>query len=88
MKAWELLEKPGAWTQGVPARDMAGRPVPINWYAACCWCAYGAICRSDDNNRLSKIGRVEKHLGIKGIADNVGVQQNRKRQARKEGGVI
>jgi len=41
-EAADLLEKPGAWTQGEYARGKSGRPVKRR-YAAVCFCALGAI---------------------------------------------
>jgi hypothetical protein len=40
-KAADLIEPPGAWTQGTWARDDTGATDPVE--GAVCWCAYGAI---------------------------------------------
>lgn len=45
MKAWELLSKPGAWTQKVCARDEFGTRVGATSDSACSWCIIGAILR-------------------------------------------
>lgn len=42
-QAADLLEKPGAWTQGAYGRDASGEPIP-EWHERCtCWCAAGAV---------------------------------------------
>lgn len=42
--AADLLEKPGAWTQGALYRDAAGEPIPnFGDREAVCYCAEGAI---------------------------------------------
>lgn len=43
--AADLLEKPGAWTQGGWARDGLGDRVVSTSSAATCWCAMGAMIR-------------------------------------------
>lgn len=43
MKAYQLLEKPEAWTKGAAARDRDGRSVDFNHPDAICWCVTGAI---------------------------------------------
>ena len=43
--AADLLEKPGAWTQGAFARDRMGRPQVSHDHRAICFCAVGAIYR-------------------------------------------
>jgi hypothetical protein len=43
MKAWELLSRPGAWTQGSFARDVEGEPGMSLDEDVVCWCAVGAI---------------------------------------------
>ena len=40
-RAADLLEKPGAWTQGEWARDKNGEGEPLPG-SDVCWCAYGA----------------------------------------------
>lgn len=44
--AADLLEKPGAWTQGASARDRSGNPVLPSSEAAICFCAWGAIAKA------------------------------------------
>ena len=41
--AADLVEKPGAWTQRVFARDATRRPVTARDRSAVCWCASGAV---------------------------------------------
>lgn len=41
--AGDLLEQPGAWTQGFYARDAKFQQVPPENENAVCWCALGAI---------------------------------------------
>lgn len=45
MKAWELLSKPGAWTQGYFARNSNEEMRNSRDEDACCWCAMGGISR-------------------------------------------
>lgn len=47
-KAADLLEKPGAWTQGASSRNASGDPDDDNVIRrdAVCWCAYGAILKA------------------------------------------
>ena len=47
LAAAELLEKPGAWTQGAASRDAFGNSDDDNEILpdAVCWCAWGAILR-------------------------------------------
>jgi hypothetical protein len=44
--AADLLDKPGAWTQGNSGRDAHGAEVPWNDPDAVCWCAFGAVWKS------------------------------------------
>ena len=44
-KAADLIEPPGAWTQGTFARDAHGEPTTSSGPRATCWCASGAIRR-------------------------------------------
>lgn len=53
-KAGDLLEKPGAWTRSVYARDKLGGSIWPTDKAATCWCALGAIIKFGDG-----YGRVE-----------------------------
>lgn len=39
----DLLEQPGAWTQGAFARDIDGHVVRSCDADAVCWCAFGAF---------------------------------------------
>ena len=41
--AADLVERPGAWTQGASALDASGRLVDFNSDAATCFCALGAL---------------------------------------------
>lgn len=50
--AANLLEKPGAWTQGVFARNAKGVVVGFRDDSATCFCAAGAIYRSAKSNAL------------------------------------
>jgi len=43
--AADLIEKPGAWTQGALARHANGNPVGPAEANATCWCLYGALDR-------------------------------------------
>ena len=45
MKAYELLSRPGAWTQHTLARDHDGDAVTVDSPHACAWCVAGAIMR-------------------------------------------
>ena len=42
-EAADLLEKPGAWTQGANARDATGKSVPVTSGRGTCFCMAGAI---------------------------------------------
>ena len=44
--AADLLEKPGAWTQGEMARDESGSGVEERDPKAQCWCVIGAVARA------------------------------------------
>ncbi|WP_278070501.1 DUF6197 family protein [Brevundimonas sanguinis] len=60
--AADLLEKPGAWTQGAYARDSSGKSVGPDSQLAECFCALGAIRRSgnyadDVNPAAMALGR-------------------------------
>jgi hypothetical protein len=48
LKAADLIEPEGRWTQGASARDERGWKVSHHWYAdeAVCFCATGAIERA------------------------------------------
>ncbi len=51
--AADLLEKPGAWTQGAHARNAAGAPMLVGSRPdAVCWCALGALDRMAPTNDL------------------------------------
>ena len=69
--AADLLEKPGAWTQGAGARDEVGLPVDARSKAARCWCVIGAMARVLPR-RGQKFGAacevLERHLGVNHIA--------------------
>ena len=43
VEAKEILNRPGAWTQGELARDALGRKVPPWSPEAKCWCLEGAL---------------------------------------------
>lgn len=45
-KAAELIEPEGAWIQGRSARSTIGTDVPPTHYAACSWCASGAMSKA------------------------------------------
>lgn len=45
LAAADLLERPGAWTQNVFARNSGGENVGVRHDSAACWCAMGAIRR-------------------------------------------
>lgn len=65
MKAWELLSKPGAWTQGFFARDSSGSLRHSCEPDACCWCAIGAIslCYKDCSPREDAIQKLFGRVG-------------------------
>lgn len=51
--AADLLENPGAWTQGAHARNAAGAPMLLgSRLDAVCWCALGALDRVSPTNAL------------------------------------
>lgn len=50
-KAAELLEEPGAWTQGALGRDVDGDPVVVPQLAAC-MCVHGALAKAAGKSRL------------------------------------
>jgi hypothetical protein len=45
-RAADLLEKPGAWTQGWFARDAIGNKTPVDSRSATCFCVMGALQRA------------------------------------------
>lgn len=62
--AADLLEKPGAWTQGSFARTASGASESPFSPAASCFCLRGALCRVS-NRRLHDLLEVEtKALGF------------------------
>jgi hypothetical protein len=66
-RAADLLEKPGAWTQGAFARDIHGHPIRCESEDAASFCAIGALyslrvgswMADSCERRLSKFKRVE-----------------------------
>jgi hypothetical protein len=57
-RAADLLQKPGAWTQGVLARNKAGEITGLSEFRgpAVCWCILGAtyvVDNDDDDDRSS-----------------------------------
>ncbi len=65
MKAWELLSKPGAWTQGFFARDSSGSIRFSREPEACCWCALGGInqCYREWSQMEKAIEKLEARVG-------------------------
>lgn len=51
--AADLLEKPGAWTTGVFARDAAGHQVGLRDDRATCFCLAGAIEKAAQNGTFA-----------------------------------
>ena len=51
--AADLIEPPGAWTQGVVARNAYGRCCYGYSRQAVCWCASAAISRVDHGSSLA-----------------------------------
>jgi hypothetical protein len=49
--AADLLERPGAWTQGSLARQENGRAIGPLEKSAKCWCVSGAILRAEVGRR-------------------------------------
>lgn len=74
-KAADLLEKPGAWTQGSAILDRYGRPTGWSDPRACCFCAFGAIRRASGDPEITKCealdfaDRFAAGLGFSGIID-------------------
>lgn len=68
-KAADLLEKPGAGTQGGSAFDASGNPVGYGNPAAASWCVEGAIGLAASN--LCEVDRafraVKRRLGIRSL---------------------
>jgi len=65
MKAWELLEKPGAWTQGADARNSLGLRVSKDSPDAVCWSLPAAIdlCSAPRIKVLEAIAKEGKCIG-------------------------
>lgn len=65
IKLWELLSKPGAWTQGVAARDAQGECVTSTSAKAVSWCLVGAISYLYDERDLSVIHQTDEFRKIR-----------------------
>lgn len=75
--AADLLEKPGAWTQGAASRDVFGNPdgdAEI-WPDAVCWCVWGAILNVTGETSIvganqrtkSAAEALERHIGTNDV---------------------
>lgn len=64
MKAYELLEKPEAWTQGAAARDKEGRPISPDSLFAVCRCVESVIWKLYPENYEEILERLAKFLGL------------------------
>lgn len=72
MKAWELLEKRGAWTQGALAKNKRGGNVSADSYEAVCFCTLGAIEKvygSGMDAYLNAVAKLEEKLGEDSVED-------------------
>lgn len=75
--AADLLEKPGAWTQGAASRDVFGNPDGDSeiWPDAVCWCAWGAILKVTGNTSIvgsdqrpkTAAALLERHIGTNDV---------------------
>jgi hypothetical protein len=45
-RAREIISEPDSWTQGESARNRSGEGVGAADYAACRWCAWGALYKA------------------------------------------
>jgi hypothetical protein len=63
--AAELLDRPGAWTQGWSARTATGDLVFAASHSAVCWCVSGAICRVGENEivRQAALDKLRQTIG-------------------------
>lgn len=66
--AADLLEQPGAWTQGTLARNETGAKVENESPAACSFCVLGAIYKVAPDNRAARraIDAFEVNIGCLG----------------------
>lgn len=70
--AADLLEKPGAWTRHVFARNSAGMPVSTFSDSATCFCLRGALCRVGGFMLSDEMTKIQAALGFpnaKAMAD-------------------
>ena len=65
MKAWEYLEKKGAWCHGAMARDKDDHPCYPGSKDAVTWCLLGAIFKAYPERRRGVIySKMYKFLGL------------------------
>jgi hypothetical protein len=70
-EAADLLEQPGAWTQGKDARNELGAGTYSADLRACSFCILGAIRRvgGTGHDRWKAVGALCRSLGIENIAE-------------------
>ncbi len=65
--AADLLEKPGAWTQGCFARNAEGRKVDMWSLEASCFCVSAAIQKSEGPRRFGAWDRFDGYIRQRGF---------------------
>lgn len=69
-EAADLLEKPGAWTQGMFSVNAEGDPVLPFWTEAQCFCAVGAVAKVLVMNGTSAENWLDTSSGFHGLLAN------------------
>lgn len=71
-RAADLLEKPGAWTQGCYARDEGGKPTDMWGDDPVCFCVSASIQKVEGRHRSSAWNRFDgytRRRGFRHMAD-------------------
>lgn len=66
LRAAEIVEKPGAWTQGAYAKTAEGLVTSSQSPDATCWCMVGAVMRACDGDAKLESGCWYAILGVLG----------------------
>lgn len=71
LRAAEIIEPEGAWTQSWFAKTAEGEPCGVFEPSAVCWCVSGAIQRASDGNghaTYAAMVALERHLRLPGYS--------------------
>lgn len=64
-RAADLIEPPGAWTQGALARDATGSPVPVYEPSAVSFCVAGAVIRETNGCEMQSWSPIHRALATR-----------------------